>query len=175
MPFKDKEAARQYAKEYYHKNKLRITENKNTEARKAQRSEYLAQYTKDNKDKIALQQALCYRRDKEAYKKRTQTRHKEHWRLVSDIKLHYCCMNETCGWTSRLYHPSVLEFHHCDAGQKEARVSYMLCKSKQAIAKEINKCVVLCANCHRLEHNTDTVVLRKRCTVTSELVVIENG
>ena len=45
--------------------------------------------------------------------------------------------------------PRVLEFHH--EGNKEAEVSRLMGRgaSLDALKREIEKCVVLCANCHR--------------------------
>lgn len=46
---------------------------------------------------------------------------------------------------------SVYDFHH--VGKKDADPSYLIANgSIDAIAKEINNCVLLCANCHRIEH-----------------------
>ena len=46
-----------------------------------------------------------------------------------------------------------LDWHHTDPTQKEAGVSWLLSnRSKTAILEEIEKCVCLCANCHRKLH-----------------------
>jgi hypothetical protein len=44
----------------------------------------------------------------------------------------------------------VLDFHHCK-GKKEFNVSEMTNTSKKMLLAEIEKCEVLCANCHRIE------------------------
>lgn len=51
-------------------------------------------------------------------------------------------------------HPAVLDFHHRDPSEKEGQIGEMLgnLKSKESILKEIDKCDVLCANCHRKHH-----------------------
>lgn len=50
-------------------------------------------------------------------------------------------------------HPACLEFHHIDPSQKSFTISSMIRKlPKEDILKEIEKCQVLCANCHRKEH-----------------------
>lgn len=51
-------------------------------------------------------------------------------------------------------HPAVLQFHHTDPTEKEIEISLAvrLGWSKQRLQKEIDKCVVLCANCHFKEH-----------------------
>ena len=60
-----------------------------------------------------------------------------------------CCQN--CGGVFSL---SVYDFHH--VGQKDANPSTLIANaSVEKIAKEIEKCVLLCANCHRVEHETE--------------------
>ena len=51
-------------------------------------------------------------------------------------------------------HPACLDFHHRDATQKDRAVSKMIRNgcSKEKILQEIDKCDVLCANCHRKLH-----------------------
>jgi hypothetical protein len=48
----------------------------------------------------------------------------------------------------------VLEFHHPDGADKDFDVGYMVGVgfSKASILREIEKCIVLCANCHRILH-----------------------
>lgn len=50
-----------------------------------------------------------------------------------------------------------LDFHHKIQSDKENTVSNMLAdnKGKEEILKEIEKCIVLCANCHRELHGKD--------------------
>lgn len=50
------------------------------------------------------------------------------------------------------YHPNVYEFHHLDPKQKEYSWHKMRLFSHQKMQKELNKCIMLCANCHRLRH-----------------------
>jgi len=51
-------------------------------------------------------------------------------------------------------HPACLDFHHKDSNSKEINVSLAVheCWSKERIMKEIEKCEVLCSNCHRKLH-----------------------
>lgn len=48
--------------------------------------------------------------------------------------------------------PPRLDFHH--PGEKERGIASMVVNgySKQSIRDEIDRCIVLCANCHRIEH-----------------------
>lgn len=45
--------------------------------------------------------------------------------------------------------PIVLEFDHVDQSDKSFVIANMVTYSVSTIQKEINKCRVLCANCHR--------------------------
>lgn len=57
-----------------------------------------------------------------------------------------CCQN--CGGVFSL---AAYDFHHTD--EKGADPSYLIGNaSVQKIAEELEKCVLLCANCHRTEH-----------------------
>ncbi len=58
--------------------------------------------------------------------------------------------------------PPCLDFHH--PGEKERDISTMVVDgySKESIRKEIDRCTVLCANCHRIELRTADVVIFTR-------------
>jgi len=51
-------------------------------------------------------------------------------------------------------HPGCLDFHHIDPLKKEISISIIArgTYSNVTIMKEINKCIVLCSNCHRKLH-----------------------
>jgi DNA-binding NarL/FixJ family response regulator len=51
--------------------------------------------------------------------------------------------------------PRTLQFHHVDSNEKEATISKMLSNGVglKKIFEEINKCEVVCANCHLKIHN----------------------
>lgn len=52
--------------------------------------------------------------------------------------------------------PACLDYHHRDAEQKVMKVSKVVTwgYSRENLQAEMNKCDVLCANCHRLKHHT---------------------
>jgi len=54
-------------------------------------------------------------------------------------------------------HPACLEFHHVDPNTKEYDVSIMLRStvSVEKLKKEIDKCVILCSNCHKKHHYSE--------------------
>ena len=67
---------------------------------------------------------------------------------VNDIKTNCKCAK--CG-ESRSY---TLDFHHKDPSIKDETIARMTsnCNKMEDILKEIEKCIVLCANCHREFH-----------------------
>ena len=81
------------------------------------------------------------------------------------------CFNDYCmqRWTNRKleairnfggkcldcsgeYHYSVFDFHHLDPSTKDVDWSKLRLRSDSAIKAELAKCVMLCANCHRMRH-----------------------
>jgi len=47
---------------------------------------------------------------------------------------------------------SALDFHHRNQDEKDFSISGMHCISWQRMRKELDKCDLLCANCHREQH-----------------------
>lgn len=51
---------------------------------------------------------------------------------------------------------SHLDFHHCDPDKKDFNISSIPAqsweKNKTKIIKELDKCQILCSNCHRYIH-----------------------
>jgi hypothetical protein len=58
-----------------------------------------------------------------------------------------CC--EFCGYDKDI---TALDFHHLDPSQKEISPSNLHYKSWDYAKQELDKCIVLCSNCHREEH-----------------------
>ena len=65
-----------------------------------------------------------------------------------------CC--NKCGYNKSI---TALEFHHLDPSEKDFGISNKgETRSWERIKKELDKCVILCANCHREEHERlDTI------------------
>ena len=51
-------------------------------------------------------------------------------------------------------HPACIDFHHQDPTKKEVNIgeAFRLGYSKKRIEAEMEKCIVLCSNCHRKLH-----------------------
>ena len=88
-----------------------------------------------------------YLKNKEATKLRTKQRNiknKEEW---DKYKATLSCTK--CGFN----HPAALDFHHEDPSEKEYAISKLISNKRfKTAVEEVKKCIVLCANCHRIHH-----------------------
>ena len=60
-----------------------------------------------------------------------------------------------CGIPYNGENASIFDFHHVDPSIKDTEVSKILNSPKltETIKKELDKCILVCSNCHRLIHN----------------------
>lgn len=65
-----------------------------------------------------------------------------------------------CGYDKHL---AALEFHHSEPSTKDLTIGQMLNKKWESLVEELDKCELLCSNCHRIEHtkydDTSSLVL----------------
>ena len=54
-----------------------------------------------------------------------------------------------CGIT---FHKCAYDFHHINPSQKKFEIAPSLDRNWDTILEEINKCIMLCSNCHRVRH-----------------------
>ena len=90
-----------------------------------------------------------YRADcKECHSKYMKDKYQDKRQEIENYKASQCCAK--CG-DNRGY---VLDFHHIDPNTKENTIARLVAGtySLEKVYNEINKCVVLCANCHREFH-----------------------
>ncbi len=124
-------------RKYYLKNKYLLTKKYGKEQkiknRKEKEKEYSEEWTKKHKIK------------KIEYRRRTKRKEKG-W--FEDYKKTLKC--EICGYNNC---PEALDFHHKNGENKEFNITKGFYKfGKEKILEEIEKCVVLCSNCHRELH-----------------------
>jgi len=55
-----------------------------------------------------------------------------------------------CGYNQ---HIAALEFHHTNPNEKEFNFGDVKNRKWETIKQELDKCVLLCSNCHRIEHS----------------------
>ena len=85
------------------------------------------------------------------HKTKTVAKVQERNRLLhadfKELKASLFC--EVCGEDA----PECLDFHHVDPTQKDAAVSTLIHYGRKKLQEEIEKCKVLCSNCHRKVHS----------------------
>ena len=138
MTDKQREKQRETARRYRANNKEKI---------RAMKLKYEAQPHRREKKREKSKQEYLDNREK--ILKRTCNRRQERKKIIDDISLKYSCQNPNCLWKGS-FDPFQLTFHHVNRSEKTVEVAKMHSWSIENIIKEINKCCVLCRNCHPL-------------------------
>ena len=105
----------------------------------------------DNREKMREHRKKWYDKNKESERDKAKVRQKQ--RRVDFNKWYYEFKStlscSQCGFS----HPAAIDFHHRDKSKKEFNPSLMRgFTNKERFLKEIEKCDVLCSNCHRILH-----------------------
>lgn len=143
-----------------------------------------SRYYSKNKEKYKKWALDAYRRDPEKAKARhkawveknkeyVKTYQRESKRKRKELAIEY--LGGVCKRCNQTYHPACFEFHHIDPKDKDRDPSKMLQLSWKRLTAELDKCQLLCANCHRLTHhegynwseNTLKPTLQKTSSITN--------
>ena len=111
---------------------------------------------KSKKSGLSSECKPCHRIKRKAYYEANKALEKERTRLVKERKrkqyaeLKSKAVCAICGEK----HPATLQFHHLDQTEKDFEISVAFRNGVglEKILAEIEKCVILCANCHFKEH-----------------------
>jgi hypothetical protein len=105
---------------------------------------------KDNEDKLKYQRSYYARsrKTRESAKRRSRVRHRELLEWYEDYKSK--CQCSICAED----HIACLEFHHVNPDDKEIEIADAIKNSWSInkVLKELQKCIVLCSNCHKKLH-----------------------
>lgn len=94
--------------------------------------DYYKQYTKTD----------AYKKKQAVWDKRKQLIHTAY---LAEIKLSIGC--QRCGYKEDA---CALDFEHIDPSTKKYQLAKMSNFSRQKVKQELEKCIVLCSNCHRI-------------------------
>lgn len=91
---------------------------------------------------------IHYKKNKQDYLDKSKRRRKK---LSKDWALFKSTLKcKQCGYDK---HPVALDFHHKDPSKKDEGLARLITTgSMKRIQEELEKCDVLCANCHRILH-----------------------
>jgi len=157
MTYKDKERQRELERQRY-------------QAKKEQKDAQHRQYVQENRERVNALRRKSYQNNKEKEKVRMHKQYQDNPAYFNDRNVmkrqelreflqqqkqgRACirCGNSDC---------RVLDFHHLDKDEKDGGLGQAVARnwSKERILREIAKCEVLCANCHRILHWEE----RNRC------------
>lgn len=111
-----------------------------------------------NKEKAKQYRATYYRKNKLKVLAHNLVRKRRNIELVRSLKNNTPCFD--CGVQYPYY---VMDFDHREPKEKKAIISKLVQGwSIQSLQSEINKCDIVCANCHRKRTFDQSVENRKR-------------
>ena len=99
-----------------------------------------------------------YERNKQNVIKKINAKKRVHRTWFNNYKATLSCIE--CGFD----HPAALDFHHVERKKTNRKVNELVSDghTKKRILEELAKCVVLCANCHRVHHHEERLILKKK-------------
>lgn len=115
---------------------------------KKKESGWLEDYQEKNKERIS-ESNIRYQR------KNTSSAYKQSRKLqMCEYKGGLCI---SCGFKANELTLSAFDFHHLDPEEKEKGLSDMIMGKWEKITKELDKCVLLSSNCHRIHHHGKSI------------------
>lgn len=129
----------------------------NSECKECQKK-YFKEYYKNNKEKC-IKAVMQNNFSKKAF--------------FDNLKIKTGCKH--CGYKD---HPAALQFHHTDPKSKVFNIGSNYHLPIEIIQQEIDKCIILCANCHKIEHcihdykNAKSIKHTKKRTKTGKITII---
>ena len=105
-------------------------------------------YNNAHKEHIKKHWAKYYVDNHDRIKKMQRERHNGLMEILNKLKINGCAI---CGYNKN---PCALDFHHVNPKDKKMIIDAgTIDNSNKRIADELNKCILLCANCHRVIHD----------------------
>ena len=97
------------------------------------------------KERDRIHHEKRYKEDPERYKTKGKKRYDETMNRLNAIKSSMPCMD-----CQQFFPPECMDFDHRDGAEKVDCVSLLLNRSWDVVLAEINKCDLVCSNCHRI-------------------------
>ena len=147
MPFKDENKRKEYARLRYQENKEKLSE-KSKELYRIKKEEIKLRtsiYRANNKEKL-----------KEYYSNTKEIQIQQVLQRRENNKAEYILLKggkcEICGFEYNGENAGCFDFHHENPEEKEYNPSIAIRLRREKALKELEKCQLVCANCHRLIH-----------------------
>jgi len=119
--------------------------------------EYKQEYYASNEGKAKIQAYNERNKEKISGYSKKYSREYRNAQFKNKKKLEFClykggCCTE-CGFTATQDTIAAFDFYHLDPSEKEYTPSDMLMLRKEKVFRELDKCILLCSNCHRILHH----------------------
>lgn len=115
------------------------------ESRRSLLAEKAHQYYINNRDSANVKRHIYYQKNKHKIMEKVRQR------KIDMVNYLGGC----CAICNQIYDPCVYDFHHKDSSTKERSdrpPKYFKNSSWEKIIEELNKCICVCSNCHRIIH-----------------------
>lgn len=117
-------------------------------------------FSKEGKGgRVSICKTCAAKKSRESYERRKKNpdwlkQHRLKYKLAFQArkKVAVDMMGGCCADCGGIFHQAAYDFHHLDPTTKEGNPSHFLTKSDERLKEELSKCVLLCANCHRIRH-----------------------
>lgn len=118
---------------------------------------YKKNYYRSEKGQKTVQDYKEKNRERISQYNKTYLRKYRSFGFKNQKKLEYCLYKggrcEICGFEANQDTIAAFDFHHLNPEEKEFTPSDMLMLKKEKVLKELDKCQLLCSNCHRILHH----------------------
>ena len=117
---------------------------------------YKKKYYESSEGKAAVKAYIEKNKEKRAAYNKEYLRKYRAANFKGQRKLEFClykggrCVE--CGFEANEDTVAAFDFHHVNPSEKERTPSDMLMLKKDKVFAELDKCILLCANCHRILH-----------------------
>lgn len=134
--------AREEGKSWVNHAKPLIMSDEEREKRRIRSAKYRLEHPNKSKEDMRKWRALHGEEEKRSWQ--------EYRRNNKKLCIEY--LGGKCSMCGGVFHPDVYDFHHKDENEKDICVARLLVRKFDVIKVELDKCVLLCSNCHRLHH-----------------------
>lgn len=94
----------------------------------------------------------AYHRNKHKHKEKRKVYNTKRKQLLKIKAIEY--KGGKCSVCGGVFPPCVYDFHHMDPKEKEYNPSVSFERKWETAKKELDKCILVCSNCHRIIHHT---------------------
>jgi NAD-dependent dihydropyrimidine dehydrogenase PreA subunit len=123
------------------------------EEKKIKRKEYNNRYEQKHPERAKEHRKRYEEKHIDQIRKRASAWQKEKGRKNKLKAIEY--LGGHCADCKNEFPPYVYDFHHLDPTIKDSNIARIMGRKWENIVSELDKCILLCANCHRIRENKD--------------------